>query len=130
MIKKLTNYIIDWVLYYSRFEDNLSTNNDKIHLKMYFWSRGKYLFYRTKLPRMTQTMDYCLSKIHPKFELSCVFLIRFYLVPHYIMYGGILVIVQIFNCRFLAELHVLGSGESKNIKLARCSGKLVSMLGC
>ena len=35
---------------------------------------------------------------------------------------GTLVIVQIFDLGFLTDLHNLGSGESKNTKLALCPG--------
>ena len=42
---------------------------------------------------------------------------------------GILVIVQIFDFRFLAHLHILGSGESKNHKISMVSECwLVSLL--
>ena len=44
---------------------------------------------------------------------------------------GTLVIVQIFDCRFLADLHVLGSLESKKHKISMMSGcSLVSLLVC
>ena len=38
------------------------------------------------------------------------------LVPHRTMIWGTLVIVQIFDFRFLEDLHVLGSRESKKKK--------------
>ena len=48
--------------------------------------------------------------------------------PSYYVWGT-LVSVQIFDFRFLADLHVLGSGESKKYKISMMSGcSLVSML--
>ena len=75
------------------------------------------------------------------------------LVPHHTMYGELLVIVKIsnpgffsspsyyvwgtleivqnFDIRFLADLHVLGSGESKKHKISMVSGcSLVSVCVC
>ena len=50
--------------------------------------------------------------------------------PSYYAWGT-LVIVQIFDFRFLADLHVLGSEESKKRKISMVSGcSLVSMLVC
>ena len=50
--------------------------------------------------------------------------------PSYYVWGA-LVIVQIFDFRFLADLHVWGSGESKKHKISMVSGcSLVSMLVC
>ena len=54
----------------------------------------------------------------------------FFSSPSYYV-RGTLVIVQIFDFRFLADLHVLGSGESKKHKISMVSGcSLVSMLVC
>ena len=48
--------------------------------------------------------------------------------PSYYVWGT-LVIVQIFDFRFLADLHILGSGESKKHKISMVSGcSLVNML--
>ena len=53
------------------------------------------------------------------------------LVPHHTMVRGTLVIVQIFDFRFLKDLHVLGSGEFKKPKISMVSGcSLASMLVC
>ena len=50
--------------------------------------------------------------------------------PSYYVWGT-LVIVQNFDVRFLANLHVLGSGDSKKHKISMVSGcSLVSMLVC
>ena len=45
------------------------------------------------------------------------------------MIWGTLIIVQISDFQFLSDLHVLGSGESKEHKISMVSGySLVSML--
>ena len=58
--------------------------------------------------------------------------------PSY-LYMGTLVIVQIFDFRFLTDLHVLGYGDSKKLKISMVSGcslasmcitMLVNMLVC
>ena len=49
-----------------------------------------------------------------------IFFIRFFCSP-----WGALVIVQIFDFRFLADLHVLVSGESKKHKISMMSGCLL-----
>ena len=38
-------------------------------------------------------------------------------VTHHTMYGGTLIIVQIFDIRFFADLHVLEPEESKKYKV-------------